>query len=126
MDHEHSHEYMHARGIEHEHTHADGTTHTHAHTHAVAEHTHDCPGAATCDADCAGCDANPRAEVVALMRYMVNHNAAHAAELAQLADRLKGMGDTEAYDQVMKAVSDFEKGNVRLSAVLSALEIPKQ
>jgi hypothetical protein len=68
---------------------------------------------------------DPRAEVMALMQYMVNHNTAHANELAQLAGRLKDLGDTTAYEQVMQAVSDFEKGNMRLSTVLAALNIPK-
>lgn len=31
------------------------------------------------------------------------------------------MGEGVAYDQVMQAVSDFEKGNMRLSTVLAAL-----
>jgi len=62
---------------------------------------------------------------VALMRYMVGHNTAHANELAQLAGRLKEMGDVTAYEQVMQAVSDFEKGNIRLSTVLAALNPPQ-
>ena len=61
--------------------------------------------------------------MVALMKYMVGHNAAHANELAQLAGKLKDMGENVAYDQVMLAVSDFEKGNMRLSTVLAALNI---
>ena len=52
-------------------------------------------------------------------------NAAHANELAQLAGRLKELGDELAYGQVMQAVSDFEKGNMRLSTVLAALNVPK-
>jgi hypothetical protein len=130
---EHAHEHTHTH--DHEHTHADGVTHTHPHEHThTHEHTHDhghehphgCPGqAAGCGSDCANCDADPRAEVVALMRYMVNHNTAHANELAQLAGRLKEMGDVAAYEQVMQAVSDFEKGNMRLSTVLAALNVPQ-
>ena len=136
---EHVHEHVHTHA--HEHTHADGTTHSHPHDHVHAhEHTHDgehahphghehphggCPGASACGKSCEGCDADPRAEVVALMRYMVNHNTAHANELAQLAGRLRDMGDTAAYDQVMQAVSDFEKGNMRLSTVLAAMNIPQ-
>ena len=38
-----------------------------------------------------------------------------------LEARLKEMGDNTAYEQVMQAVSDFEKGNMRLSTVLAAL-----
>ena len=56
---------------------------------------------------------------------MVNHNAAHANELAGLAKQLKELGDSTAFEQVMAAVSDFEKGNMRLSAVLAAMNIPQ-
>ena len=55
------------------------------------------------------------------MKYMVGHNTAHANELAQLAKQLQNMGENTAYEQVMAAVSDFEKGNMRLSVVLSSL-----
>ena len=135
-DHEHSHDgghsHAHAHEHSHPHTHADGVTHTHPHEH-VHEHPHGhdhahggCPGAAGCNSDCKNCDMDPRAEIVALMQYMVNHNAAHANELAQLAGRLKEVGDATACEQVMQAVSDFEKGNMRLSTVLAALNVPKQ
>ena len=134
MDHEHSHEYMHAHGIPHDHqaqaeadlrsgqpAHEEAHGHPHGHEQAQG-----CSAGAGCDSDCARCDADPRAEVVALMRYMVDHNAAHAHELAQLAGRLNALGDVDAFEQVMKAVADFEKGNMRLSAVLAALNPPKQ
>ena len=61
-------------------------------------------------------------ELVALMKYMANHNAAHANELAQLAQQFQIAGNPMAYEQVMAAVSDFEKGNMRLSMVLKSLE----
>ena len=62
-------------------------------------------------------------ELVALMKYMAGHNAAHANELAALAKQLQQAGNSMAYEQVMAAVSDFEKGNLRLQAVLAALEV---
>ena len=62
-------------------------------------------------------------ELVALMKYMVGHNASHAKELADLAVQLEKAGSHTAYEQVMSAVSDFEKGNLRLSVVLSSLEV---
>jgi hypothetical protein len=61
-------------------------------------------------------------ELMALMQYMVNHNAAHANELAQLAKQFQVAGNGAAYEQVMAAVSDFEKGNMRLSVVLNSLK----
>ena len=62
-------------------------------------------------------------ELAALMKYMVSHNTSHANELAALAQQLKAAGNPMAYEQVMAAVSDFEKGNLRLSAVLASLEV---
>ena len=61
-------------------------------------------------------------ELLALMKYMASHNAAHARELADLAVQLEKAGSHAAYEQVMAAVSDFEKGNMRLSVVLASLE----
>ena len=107
----------------HEHTH-DGVTHTHEHTH---EHPHDHEHSHDCTQDCASCasacEHTPMEELVALMKYMVGHNAAHAKELADLAVQLDKAGNHTAYEQVMAAVSDFEKGNMRLSVVLSSLEV---
>ena len=45
-----------------------------------------------------------------------------AKELADLAIQLENAGSHTAYEQVMAAVSDFEKGNMRLSVVLASLE----
>lgn len=98
----------------HEHTH-DGVTHTHEH-----HHDHGC--APEQCASCGGCGAHtPKEELVALMKYMVNHNTAHANELAGLAKKLEELGDKTAYEQVMLAVSDFEKGNLRLSTILASM-----
>lgn len=110
----------------HEHVHADGTVHTHEHAHPH-EHSHDGGCGVHCgeEMNCAGCGhahVSPREELVALMKYMVGHNAAHANELAQLAKQLDSIGEKAAYEQIMLAVSDFEKGNLRLSTVLASLQ----
>ena len=127
LDHDHS-----MGGHTHEHTHADGITHTHEHTHDQEhahphtheemhalgiphdhDHDHDC--AHDCGSCASQCEHTPMEELTALMQYMVGHNAAHARELAE-------NGNHVAYEQVMAAVSDFEKGNLRLSAVLASLK----
>ena len=78
------------------------------------DHHHEC--------SCGGhCHHTPTEELVALMKYMVGHNAAHARELAELAVKLEETGNRMAYEQVMAAVSNFEKGNLRLSALLASL-----
>lgn len=127
--HSHSHEHDHDQGHTHDHVHT--YTHTHEdggapHTHEVHEHTHEHGhehGHSHCDSDCASCGGchTPMEELTALMKYMVGHNTSHANELAQLAKQLDEAGEHAAYEQVMQAVSDFEKGNLRLSTVLAAL-----
>ena len=133
----HSHEHTHT----HEHTH-DGVAHTHAHSHAhvhdhaqahdhehlhehshaqeAHDHSHECSH--DCHSCASACNHTPMDELLALMQYMVNHNAAHAKELADLAVQLEKAGSHAAYEQVMAAVSDFEKGNMRLSMVLASLK----
>ena len=97
---------------EHHHDH-----HDHHHHH---DHQHECSG--SCQGCASQCEHTPMEELMALMKYMVGHNAAHAKELADLASQLDKIGNHMAYEQVMAAVSDFEKGNMRLSVILSSLE----
>ena len=111
--HEHSHSHSHDHAHPHDHEHLHG--HDHAHTHA-----HECSG--SCQGCASQCEHTPMEELMALMQYMANHNAAHAKELADLASQLDKAGNRMAYEQVMSAVSDFEKGNLRLSMVLASLK----
>ncbi len=135
----HSHDHDHTHTHSHEHTH-DGVTHTHEHAHAHShehghphdhealhghgmEHTHDHDCTGQCGSCASQCQHTPMEELLALMKYMVGHNAAHARELADLAVQLEKAGSHVAYEQVMAAVSDFEKGNLRLSTVLASLDV---
>ena len=112
------------------HDHIAGGHHHHDHDHEHHHHHHDHDHDHHHDHDCGGhcgscqsqCEHSPMEELAALMKYMVGHNAAHAKELADLAAKLDQTGDHTAYEQVMAAVSDFEKGNMRLSVVLSSME----
>ena len=123
--HSHDHEHSHTHTHEHAHVHGHDHVHPHEHDHLHHEgsehtHSHDCAG--HCH-DCASkCEHTPMEELTALMKYMVGHNAAHAKELADLAAQLEKTGNKAAYEQVMAAVSDFEKGNMRLSVVLQSLQ----
>ena len=97
--------------------------HDHVGGHAHdQEHTHDHGCAGSCASCASKCEHTPMEELMALMKYMVGHNAAHAKELADLAVQLEKAGSHTAYEQVMAAVSDFEKGNMRLSVVLQSLK----
>ena len=96
------------------------------HDHTMGGHTHEHHHDHGCGGKCSGCgtpcEHTPMEELTALMKYMVGHNASHAKELADLAGQLEKLGNHVAYEQVMAAVSDFEKGNMRLSVVLASLE----
>ena len=127
-DHSHTHEHTHdgvAHTHEHSHSHSHDHTHPHDHEHLHGHdhdhtHSHECSG--SCQGCASQCEHTPMEELMALMQYMANHNAAHAKELADLASQLDKAGNRMAYEQVMAAVSDFEKGNLRLSMVLASLK----
>ena len=104
----------HLPGHHHDHDH-------HHHDHDHHHHDHECSG--SCQGCASQCEHTPMEELMALMRYMVGHNASHAKELADLAGQLEKLGNRMAYEQVMAAVSDFEKGNMRLSMVLASMDI---
>ena len=107
-------DHDHVGGHCHNHEHCHNHDHDHEHCH---NHDHECHGG------CGHCQHTPMEELVALMKYMVGHNAAHAKELADLAAKLDQAGNHMAYEQVMAAVSDFEKGNMRLSLILASLDV---
>ena len=100
-----AHTHGHSHGAGHHHHH--GHSHSHSHDH----HHHDAPAA----------DATPLEETVALMKFMVAHNEAHAQELADLAQQLADAGNRNAYRRIMDAVVSFDMGNATLSAVLEDL-----
>ena len=115
----------HDHGAEHthEHTHADGVTHTHSHSHSHGEehdHSHDKSCAPEHCGACSGGDC--RNETVALLTYMLQHNEHHAAELDQMADNLDKLGMKEAARTIRDGVTDFQKGNMRLSLALSLVK----
>ncbi len=91
----------------------DGEAHSHggyAHSHSHGDHDHS-----------HGDSAAPMDELLALMTYMVKHNDAHAQELAELANQLQDAGKSRAYDQIMRAVADFDMANARLDDIAKDL-----
>lgn len=93
----------------HTHTHG-GFAHTHAHGEDVHTHSHGEAG-----------QGAPMEELLALMKFMIGHNDAHAQELAELADRLQTAGKRRAYQRIMDAVADFDMANAQLDAVAREL-----
>ena len=84
-----------------------GHRHVHPHSHS---HDHDHVHGGT-----------PMEELLALMKYMVSHNDAHAQELAGLADQLKEAGKMRAYRRIMDAVAEFDMANAKLDSVFKEL-----
>lgn len=109
--HDHVHEFHHHHGPgEPEHTHT--YHHSHEHEHGP-DHEHEHPCELT---------QEDMAEILALMKYMANHNADHTRELSEVAVRLQQHGFSEAYDKAMKAVALFTEGTGLLNEALAAIE----
>ena len=82
------------------------------HSHGGAAHSHafDAPH-----------DHGDMDELLALMKFMIAHNDAHAQELAELAAQLQTKGKARAYSDIMDAVADFDMVNARLEGILKSL-----
>ncbi len=83
---------------------------THSHAHGEMEHSHYLDE-----------NAAPLEELLAMMKYLVSHNDAHAQEVADLARDLQGAGRIDVYDEIMDAVADFDMVNAKLDAILGQL-----
>lgn len=97
----------------HAHSHGQGY---HYHSHAHGEHGHDHHHDHSNEA---------MDETVALLKFMVDHNVAHAEELAQLAQKLDDAGNHSAYRRIMDAVVSYDVGNATLQAVVDDLTEPE-
>ncbi len=107
-EHEHPHTHTDANGNTYEHTHEHTHSHDHDHSHEHDhghEHTHD-----------GGADGYKK--VRALVQYMVDHNAHHVEELAELQDMLP----EEARRKLQSAIGVFDAANLQLRGVLDALD----
>lgn len=90
----------------------------HLHSHGDHFHSHDHEGEHSHSEG-----ETPMEELLALMKFMVRHNDAHAQELAELAQQLKTAGKNRAYQQIMDTVSDFDMVNAKLDAVVTELSV---
>lgn len=123
--HEHTHAHTHSYEHTHEHSHEHGHEETHEHTHGhedAHEHSHGesaCAGK-ECTSECGGCKPGNQNE--ALLTYMLSHNEHHAAELDQMAEKLRQSGQEKAAEQIRKAVDEFQKGNMYLGVALALVK----
>ena len=114
-EHEHAHE-GHTHDHVHDHSH-EGHTHTHDHSHDHG-HSHDHWHSHVHGAAGQGVPA----EVVALLTYMADHNEHHAAELADMGEKLRALGKTEAADKIAEGVEEFAKANAKLNEALKLVK----
>jgi len=106
---------MHLINDENGHVCHQGHCHEHANCHEHAHcHEHDNAPA-----------EKPADQNEALLTYMLQHNQSHAAELDQMAGKLREAGKDEAANQVRKAVDEFQKGNMYLSVALAMVKESK-
>ena len=92
--------------------------HEHHHHHDHHHEGEDCGHA--CNA--CGSEEKCKDENLALLTYMLQHNEHHAAELDEMADKLEKAGMADAAKQIREGVSDFQKGNMRLSLALTLVK----
>lgn len=118
----HSHNHSHESGEGHEHTHEHGHEHTH-HTHHEHPHTHEHSHGCGEHSHCGSCEGGDcKNETLALLTYMLQHNEHHALELDQMAENLQKLGMDTAAKTIKEAVSDFQKGNMRLGLALTLVK----
>ncbi|MCD7818535.1 MAG: cobalt transporter [Lachnospiraceae bacterium] len=116
VGHTHEHEHMHTHTYEHSHPHSHEHGHEEEHCHSHEQ--------AACDSHCGSCEEHAQEtpegdRMAALLDYMLKHNEHHAAELDQVADKLRADGKQGAAEQIKKAVDEFQKGNLYLRLALS-------
>ena len=86
------------------------------HSHGGFVHSHDFAHDPETESD-----GSEMAEMLAVMKFMVMHNDAHAQELADLAVQLQEAGREKLYRRIMDCVSSFDMVNADLDAVVQEL-----
>ena len=70
-----------------------------------------------------GTEAVSREELLALLKYMLNHNAHHAEELHDVCHKLEDMGKADAAEKLGQARHEYYHGNEHLAEALEALKV---
>lgn len=94
-----------------EHGHCAGGQHEGCDHHHHHHHHHD--------------ESQPPAEqdkTLALLSYMVDHNAQHTQEIVQMAGQLEAAGHGEQAALLREGVACYNEGNEKLAAALKAIK----
>ncbi len=65
-------------------------------------------------------ETSKKEELISLISYMIHHNEHHIQELEELASSLKEINE-KAYEEIKKAILDFENGNHKLEDSLKEM-----
>ena len=57
-----------------------------------------------------------------LLKFMLDHNIQHVKDAEEFATKLKDKGNDEVATLILEAVSNYIKGNDKLSAALDSLK----
>jgi len=57
-----------------------------------------------------------------LLSHWIEHNKEHAEEFREWADKAKGFGEAEAYEEMRQAAQGMDKSSESLSRALKRLE----
>lgn len=87
--------------------------HLHEHEHSSSAHSHDHGSSAELGRN----DPAARAEAIALLRYMADHNKSHTEELAEIAAQF----DDATQALINAAVDDYSQGNTMLEQALASI-----
>lgn len=105
------HEHSHAHTHEHPHTHEHSHTHDHEHSH---EHTHEHSHEHIAPAD--------KAELVALVKFTLEHNEHHLVDLHSMIHQLEDLDETKAAQALEEAMAEYKKGNAKMQAALDMIK----
>jgi positive regulator of sigma E activity len=86
------------------------------HGHDACQEGHHCGSCQNAE-NCG--EHDPKKEAMAMLQYMQQHNQQHAAELDRIAVNLDKLGMTDVAEQLRSAVSEYQKGNLRLSLAVT-------
>jgi hypothetical protein len=62
-------------------------------------------------------------EIKSLLKYLIKHNEDHAIEIMGLAQRAQSLGNTAAYESIVKGVDLLGASNESLRAALVSLDV---
>lgn len=57
-----------------------------------------------------------------LLTYWMDHNQEHSQEFREWADKVKGLGATEAGEEILQAAQELDKASELLARALRRLE----